>query len=95
MPQRSSRSTRGEQQSPQQAEQCKITDLFSLYNSPTLSDVTIILPPKRGKKRKKNDGGPALEDTAERIFAHKVILGSASSVLESHFKKVRPTLLDI
>ena len=87
----SSRSIRGERQRSEQIEQSKVTDLSSLYNSKTLSDVTVILPPETGKKRKFNDDGePAPEDAAlEKIFAHKVILGSGSRVYKEYFEEVR------
>ena len=74
-----------------QTEQSTSTNLISLYNSLTLSDITIILPrATEVKKRKKAGAEP--EDERARIFAHKVILGSGSLLLEKHFKKVKRIL---
>lgn len=63
------------------------TDLRSRYNSPILSDITLVLPRKKEKKRKKTDGES--EDEPEKIFAHKVILASGSTAFERYFQRVR------
>jgi len=63
------------------------TNSISRYNSPILSDVTIVLPRKKEKKRKKSDGEP--EDEREKIFAYKLILASRSSAFEKYFQQVR------
>lgn len=64
------------------------TNLSSRYNSPTLSNITIVLPRNRVEKKRKKSDGEHEDNVREKIFAHKAILASGSSAFERYFQTV-------